>query len=66
MKNRIVAGIAFIVVFAVVIVPLVMWFAFSDIIGDQSIAGLSGAVGGALGGVLVAIYLSSGSDKDEE
>ena len=65
MKNRIVAGIAFTVVFAVVIVTLVMWFAFSGIIGDQSIAGLSGAFGGAVG-VLVVIYLSSGSDNNEK
>ena len=65
MKNRIVAGIAFTVVFAVVIVTLVMWFAFPNIIGDQSMAGLSGAIGGVVG-VLVVIYLSSGSDNNEK
>ena len=61
MKNEIIAGILFAVSF--VAVTLVMWLLFPNLTGDQSMAGLSGAFGGAVGGILGTTYLSRFRDE---
>lgn len=61
MKNKIIVGAVFTLTF--VIVTLVMWLLFPDLTGDQSIAGLSGAFGGATGGILGTMYLSKYRDE---
>ena len=61
MKNKILVGVVFVATF--VAVTLVMWFLFPSMTGDQSIAGLSGAFGGAVGGILGTAYLSKFRDE---
>ncbi len=61
MKNKIIVGLVFGATFVVVI--LIMWFAFPDLSEGQSIAGFSGALGGAIGGVLGVTYLSKFRDE---
>ncbi len=61
MKDKIMVGAVFALTF--VIVTLVMWFLFPGISGDQSIAGLSGAFGGAIGGIMGTMYLSKFRDE---